>query len=44
VDHVGFSYPIRPEAVLKDVTLTLNAGEIVGLLARADRVKVPWPS
>lgn len=32
VDHVAFSYPIRPEAVLKDVTLTLNAGEIVGFV------------
>ena len=33
VDHVGFSYPTRPEeAVLKDVTVTLNAGEIVGFV------------
>ena len=32
VDHVGFSYPTRREAVLKNVTLTLNAGEIVGFV------------
>ena len=32
VDHVGFSYPTRPETVLKDVTVTLNAGEIVGFV------------
>ena len=33
VDQVSFSYPTRPEeAVLKDVTVTLNAGEIVGFV------------
>lgn len=34
VDGVGFRYPFSPDLVLSDVTLRLQAGEVLGLIGR----------